>query len=96
MKLLISLLMIISLNVHADIIRITFQEGGHSYAEHIKETLGATYNIPVEFIQLVQVDESCRAWRRPASWHLCINKNGDLQEVSVDSAFVKETLKVFL
>lgn len=98
MKLIISVLLSLTLvpNASADIIRISFDEGHRELAVRIQEQMEMEFFIPKEFITMLEKRGPCERSRVNVQWHLCINKNGNLEEVSVDRTFKNETLKVFL
>ncbi len=98
MKLIISVLLSLTLvpNASADIIRISFDEGHRELAVRIQEQMEMEFFIPKEFITMLEKRGPCERSRENVQWHLCINKNGNLEEVSVDRTFKNETLKVFL
>ena len=98
MKFIISLCLFSTLSAFAqsDIIRISFEAENRELALRVKEQMEGEFFIPQEFVRMVEVREPCEKKRDNIQWHLCINKNGNLKEVSVDRTFKNETLKVFL
>ncbi len=86
-------LMFVSTNVCASPIKIFF-ERDIAQAETVKEIFTTTYQIPEELISLKQV-VSCAGLREKGRLDLCLNDNGDLLVVSVDSGFISESLKIF-
>lgn len=98
MKLSISLFLLLlqSPNVRADIIRISFDAQNRELAQRVQEQMEREFFIPKDFVSMQERMEPCEKSRESLQWHLCINKNGDLMEVSVDRTFKNETLKVFL
>ncbi len=98
MKFIISLftLAALSSNAKADIIRISFESGNREIAQRVQEQMEKDFFIPKEFVRMVETSGACKKSRENIQWHLCINTNGNLNEVSVDRTFKNETLKVFL
>lgn len=95
MKFVISILalMVVSTNVSASPIKI-FYEQDIARAEIVKDIFTTTYQIPEDLIALKQVP-SCAGLRERGRLDLCLNDNGDLLVVSVDSGFISESLKIF-
>lgn len=97
MKLLISLfLLALSLETSAKVIAITYHRLQQSEAQHIGEHLSSRFNIPAEFIELLEEETPCRLRRERVGWHLCIDQHGNLEEVAVDPRFKEETLRIYL
>ncbi len=97
MKLLISLiLMVLSSETSAKVIAITHHPLQRGEAQHIGERLSSRYNIPAEFIELVEETNPCRPKRSRVGWHVCVDLHGNLQEVAVDPRFKEETLRIYL
>lgn len=99
MKLLISLLCLLPLTVDARVIVVSYPFGsdqGLRYAHHITRTLSEVHHVPSEFILLEGSTSPCTQKRTGTSWHMCVNDNGDLKQVSVDKTFIQETLRIFL
>jgi len=98
MKFIISLCYLISSPLYAqqDLIRISFHESERLLAEKVQSQLEQEYFIPKEFVRMVEDQKPCERRREKIQWHLCINTNGNLNEVSADRTFKNETLKVFL
>lgn len=96
MKLLISVLLCWPLMSWGRVIRLSYDSTQVKQAEHIYQVMQDEHHIPREFIELTASSSPCAQTRLPFSWHLCINDNGDLQEVAVDISFIQETLRVFL
>ena len=98
MKFIISLCLLNSLSVFAqsDIIRISFEASNRELALKVQEQMEREFFIPREFVRMVESSEPCEKRRESSQWHLCINTDGNLNEVSVDRTFKNETLKVFL
>ncbi len=63
-------------------------------AEWVKEIFTSTYQIPEDLIDMKQVG-SCDVLSEKGKLDLCLNDNGDLLVVSVDSGFISESLKIF-
>ncbi len=66
------------------------------HGNHVLQVLLERYQLPRDFIEVRQVPGPCGIPSGTASWHLCVDAHGDLHEVSVDDAFLKETLRIFL
>jgi hypothetical protein len=64
-------------------------------AEWVKEIFVVTYRVPEDLIELKET-KNCLAEKGQGKLNLCLNKNGDLEVVSVDKAFINESLKIFL
>lgn len=98
MKFIISLCLFNALSAFAqsDIIRISFGEANRKLAQKVQKQMEEEFFIPQEFVRMVEMDGPCEKRRESIQWHLCINTNGDLKEVSVDRTFKNQTLKVFL
>ena len=96
MKLLISLWLLLPGITQARVIMMSFSSGHEVEAQRLVDVMKSEHHIPGDFIELVASSEPCRQTRSQVSWHLCINANGDLQEVAVDTRFIQETLRVFL
>jgi len=96
MKLLISLWLLFPAITHARVIVMSFASGQEVEAQRLVDVMQSEHHIPGDFIELVASSEPCRRSRGQVSWHLCINENGDLHEVAVDTRFIQETLRVFL
>ena len=71
-----------------------FYESDSNRAEVVKEIFTKTYHIPEDLIALREVP-SCEGLKEKGKLNLCLNDNGDLLIVSVDSGFVSESLKIF-
>ena len=80
-------------SVSASPIKI-FYEQDITRAETVKEIFTSTYQIPEDLIALKEV-ASCSEIKGKGKLDLCLNDNGDLLVVSVDSAFISESLKIF-
>ena len=80
----------------ADIIRISFEGSNRDLAQKVQEQMEREFYIPKDFVRMLEKRGPCERSRENVQWHLCINKNGNLEEVSVDRTFKNETLKVFL
>ena len=96
MKLLISLLLLLPVQSQASVIVMSYSSEQLAHAEHMLKVMQDVHHIPGDFIELVASTSPCRPLRVKSSWHLCLNENGDLQEVAVDISFIQETLRVFL
>jgi hypothetical protein len=96
MKLLISLWLLLPLSAQARVILMSYASGQEEEAQRLVNVMQNEHHIPGDFIELVASLEPCRQTRSQVSWHLCINANGDLHEVAVDTRFIQETLRVFL
>ena len=96
MKLLISLCLLLPLSAQARVIVMSYASGQELEAQRLVDVMQNEHHIPGDFIELVASLEPCRQTRSQVSWHLCINANGDLHEVAVDTRFIQETLRVFL
>jgi hypothetical protein len=96
MKLLISFWLLLPTLSHARVIVMSFASGQEVEAQRLVDVMQNEHHIPGDFIELVASTEPCRQTRSQVSWHLCINENGDLHEVAVDTRFIQETLRVFL
>lgn len=93
MKLGISLFILVT-TVHARPIQIHFERGQKMEAIIYKELMVQDYSIPEEIIS-VNLVESCEGRKKQAELEICIKNNGDLQVVSVDKNFIRESLSVF-
>lgn len=98
MKFIISFLLFLASppRAFADIIRISFESTNRDLALKVQEQMEREFFIPKEFVTMLEKRGPCEKSRENVQWHLCINKNGNLKEVSVDRTFKNETLKVFL
>jgi hypothetical protein len=81
------------LNLRADPIHIYYENDSY-FADEIKLILTDQYNIPEEIITLKKTP-LCKDVIKKSKLDVCINKNGDLNVVSVDDRFISESLKVF-
>ena len=95
MKFGISLLtmMLTMSQVSASPIRI-FYQNDLGRAEMVREIFTTTYQIPEELIALKAVSD-CEGLKEKGKLDLCLNDNGDLLVVSVDSGFIFDSLKIF-
>jgi hypothetical protein len=91
MKFVISLLF--PLSVMAAPIHVYF-EGSTIEALIYKELLMNEYQIPEDLILMKGIN-SCEVVKGEGRLDLCLKNNGDLLMVSVDRAFINESLKVF-
>ncbi len=91
MKFVISLLF--PLSVSASPIKI-FYEAESTKAEIVRDIFMSTYKIPDVLISLKRVT-SCEELQKKGKLDLCLKNNGDLEVVSVDRAFINESLKIF-
>jgi hypothetical protein len=80
-------------SVSASPIKI-FYERDITRAETVKDIFTSTYQIPEDLIALKEV-MSCSDVKGKGKLDLCLNDNGDLLVVSVDSGFISESLKIF-
>ena len=80
-------------SVSASPIKI-FYERDIARAEMVKEIFTSTYQIPEDLIALKEVT-NCSEVKGKGKLDLCLNDNGDLLVVSVDSGFISESLKIF-
>lgn len=71
-----------------------FYENDIERAEIVKGIFTSNYQIPEELIDLKEVS-SCAGLKQKGKLDLCLNDNGDLLVVSVDSGFISESLKIF-
>ncbi len=93
------LLMAGVLSAHAQVIVLSYANSSEEHfeeAKHLKEFMQTKYSIPGEFIELEASLVPCQRKRSPVAWHLCLNSSGDLEQVSADEVFIRETLRVFL
>lgn len=95
MKYSISLFMgaLISFNVSASPIKIFFEDSS-TRAGWVKDIFVETYKIPEDLITIKKVSK-CKDLTEKGKLDLCLNNNGDLLIVSVDSSFVSESLTIF-
>lgn len=91
MRFIISLF--ITLEAIASPINLSY-EGTHDEAQMYREILMKDYLIPDYLISLKRIDE-CNEMKAEGKLDLCLKNNGDLLLVSVDRAFINESLKVF-
>ncbi len=92
MKFLISILLTLEVALAAPI-NISY-EGEREDAQIYLKIFEEDYLIPRELIGLIPA-EDCGKVKVQGKIDLCINDNGDLLVVSVDRAFIEESLKVF-
>lgn len=93
MKLGISLLFFVTM-AHGSPIQIHFEKGQKMEAIIYKELMVRDYSIPEEIIS-VNLVVSCEGRKKQAELEICIKNNGDLELVSVDKNFIRESLSVF-
>ena len=68
----------------------------HLLAKHLVHRLSENYHIPSEFIDVQASKDPCQSTQKMYLWHLCVDKNGDLWQVSGDQNFIQQTLGVYL
>lgn len=83
----------ITVNVMASPIHV-YYEGKSEDAHIYKELLMSEYQIPEDLIKMKGI-KNCEVMKGEGKLDLCLKNNGDLLMVSVDSAFINESLKVF-
>lgn len=71
-----------------------FFEKDSTRATWVKEIFTVTYQIPEDLIELKEV-QKCDGLKERGKLDLCLNDNGDLLVVSVDSGFINESLRIF-
>ena len=96
MKLLISALLLGSLQSWAQYRPIMIRHYHPEEAGKIAQLLIKQFNIPEDFIGMEVSHNPCARRRENVSWHLCVDASGDLFEVHADMAFIKQTIRIFL
>jgi hypothetical protein len=71
-----------------------YYEGKSEDALLYKDLLMVDYQIPEDLIKMKGI-KNCDGIKGEGKLDLCLKNNGDLLMVSVDSAFINESLKVF-
>ena len=72
-----------------------YYEQDPTRAHWVKDIFVETYRIPEDLIALKSTRQ-CASEKGQGKLNLCLNKNGDLEVVSVDKAFINESLKIFI
>lgn len=83
----------LSLSAHSFPIHL-YHEDNVSEAGMYKDILMKDYLIPEELIS-VRTINNCEVQKAEGKLDLCLKNNGDLLMVSVDRAFINESLKIF-
>lgn len=94
MKFVISLFLVSVSAAHASRPITLYFEQESTRAEWVKDIFVETYRIPEDLIALKST-VNCSLEKGQGKLNLCLNKNGDLEVVSVDKAFINESLKIF-
>ena len=91
-KTIIILVILISQNLQANIIKIHFlNTQDMDSATELKETLMGKYNIPGSLIVILK-----RKFCKERSFNLCLNKKGELKQLSLDRIDkFKKTFSIF-
>lgn len=71
-----------------------YYEGKTEEATLYKDLLMTEYQIPEDLIKMKGI-KNCDEMKGEGKLDLCLKNNGDLIMVSVDNAFINESLKVF-
>jgi hypothetical protein len=71
-----------------------YYESDPDEAEIYKAAMIRIHMIPEELIELKKASQ-CEGIKKKGKFDLCLKKNGDLFEVSIDRHFIEESLKVF-
>ncbi len=95
MKFVISLFVLATITVHAGRPITLYYEVEPTRAHWVKDIFVETYRIPEDLIALKSTT-NCLTEKGQGKLNLCLNKNGDLEVVSVDKAFINESLKIFV
>jgi hypothetical protein len=96
MKLLISLWVLMPLNVQARFQPVIITYAHLAEARNVRDLLIARYNLPSDFIALRESANPCQRLATNVSWQLCVDADGNLEEVHADRTFIKQTLRIFL
>jgi hypothetical protein len=95
MKFVISFLFLLASAAQASRPIIVYYELESTRAHWVKDIFTETYRIPEDLIALKNTT-NCLTEKGQGQLNLCLNKNGDLEVVSVDRAFINESLKIFV
>ena len=93
MKFVISFLFLGMNFAHARPITLYYEQDP-TRAQWVKDIFVENYRVPEDLIALKST-RSCEGEKGQGKLNLCLNKNGDLEVVSVDKAFINESLKIF-
>lgn len=96
MKLLISLGLLWSVQTHARHQPVIITYAHLVEAENVRDLLIAKYNLPADFIVLRESAAPCQRLATNVSWQLCVDADGNLEEVHADRTFINQTLRIFL
>lgn len=97
MKLLISLFFIVTTKTFASSLHPILISYDYRYdeAQIIKNIIHNKTGIPLSLISVESTNLPCEVKHDSLLWHLCINNEGKLSEVSVDLNFIHKGIKIF-